>query len=107
MEPDPDCVPLHDQLFSFPNTPLGFTIYRLIYKDGDSWARFMSYFQHLVHQKLEKRGEEALIPHLAWDVHSDPALEDASSAEVRSHFLTHLRNTKIVIPPTRPCGGFL
>lgn len=82
--PDQDCVFIREQLSRFPGSKLGFMIYRLTYKDDDEWTRFMAYFKTRTHKNLQESGDEDLIPHIAWDVHEDPAMEDVSSCQVRA-----------------------
>lgn len=81
--PDQECVRLRDQLTRYPGTPLNFLIYRLTYQDDAQWTRFIAHFQHLVNAHLEKYGDADLIPHVAWDVHSDPTFDGASASKVR------------------------
>lgn len=80
--PDQDCIRPRAQLARYPGTPLGFVIYRLTYKDDDEWNRFMTYFKRTINNNLEECGEADLIPHLAWTVHEDPRMEEATPSEV-------------------------
>ncbi|KAF2449338.1 hypothetical protein P171DRAFT_427543 [Karstenula rhodostoma CBS 690.94] len=61
-------------------------MYRLTYKDDEEWTRFLAYFKRRTHKNLDESGDEDLILHIAWDVHEDPAMEGASSSQVRAHF---------------------
>ena len=44
----------------------------------------MDYLKKLILRKLQKSGHEDLFPHIAWDVHEDPALQGADTGQIRT-----------------------
>jgi len=69
----------------------GWIVYRTTYGNDEQWAECNEYFQGLVRKitLMKKGGAEHTARYLDFPVRDDPgAFNNASSAELRSHFKT-------------------
>lgn len=72
---DIDCI--REQLLLYPDSKVGFAIYRLTYSDGAQWDRFMSHLNTRVRTTLERDGDGDIFPHVDWSVQEDSELDEA------------------------------
>ena len=67
-----------------PALKWGFIVYRCTYGDDDAWAKFMEYLNTRVRLNLIEDDCEDLWDRLDWCVQEDPALDNATSEDVRA-----------------------
>jgi hypothetical protein len=72
---------LRDSLHRYPNSKLGFLVYRCTYASDHDWQRFMTYLTHSVRATLEKDKLGDIADRLDWNVHSDAASLDGADFE--------------------------
>ncbi|KAJ4985094.1 hypothetical protein SVAN01_09397 [Stagonosporopsis vannaccii] len=83
----PAYAEIRTTLQRYPDSKLGFIVYRCTYESDSDWEKFMTYLTTSVRTQL---GEEELgdvAARLDWNVQQDPALLDGASFEtVRDRF---------------------
>lgn len=70
-------------LDQYPDSKIGFVVYRATYKDDAEWKRFMEHLTNRTRLNLESEGAGDLFERLDWSVQEDPALEGALTEEIR------------------------
>lgn len=65
----------------YPDSKLGFIVYRCTYESDSDWEKFMTYLTISVRTQLEEEELGDVADRLSWNVQQDPALLDGGSFE--------------------------